>query len=150
MLFFTDVAVICCVPLPGITPTNARNWHDTVEYRFGITADTESDADSIAEHAAQHAVDRDGQYIGGVVQAVSTTPTTPTELDEYSDYLIRPASEPGIFYVSGVIYGSIAFSDAARFDERMLEFRYRIEQLGRPSPSFKHPKVANHHEPDVC
>ena len=137
MHFFNDIAVICCVPLADNTPTNARQWHDTVEYRLGINASTESNADSIAERAAQHSVDRDAQYIGGVVQAVSTNLTTQTELDEYSDYLMRPVSEPGIFYVSGVTYGAIAFADAAKFDERIIEFGRRIEQQGRPSRTRK-------------
>ncbi len=150
MLFFTDVAVICCLPLPGVTPVGERTWHDTVEYRFGINASTESDADSIADHAARHAVDREGHYIGGVVWAVSTTPTTPAELDEYSDYLMRPISDPGIFYVSGVTYSCIGFGDITKFAAQLREQRRQIEQEGRPSPSFTHPQVADRHEPDVC
>jgi len=138
------------MPLPGITLANNRTWHDTVEYRFGINADTESDANLVARNAAEHAVDRDGQYIGGVIRAVSTTPIIPTELNEYTDCLMRPFSEPGIFYVSGVEYSTIAFADTARFDKQILEFRRRLEQQGCPSTSFTHPKVVNHHEPNVC
>lgn len=147
MLFRTKVYVARAIreDRPHIPDAEAE-WHDTVSYTFGINAESAAEAATIAVRAAENAVDRDGRYVGGVVLEVQPKCVGPEEFDGYERYLMHSLDQPGIFYVSGITFTSIALHEANGAVERLEAARACIEQNGIPAASFVHPSLKNDDE----
>lgn len=142
MLFRTNIFVVRAIYDERTLRFHADpKWHDTVSYTFGINADTAADAAVIAVRGAEKAIDRDGQFVGGVVVEVQPKCVGPEEFVGYEKYLIRPLHLPGIFYVSGITYSSIGFHEANGIADTLTSIRNGIAQNGIPTPSFVHPQL---------
>jgi hypothetical protein len=123
---------------PAALEDRIDRWHDAIMYWFGINAESASDAVSQAERAAEHARDRDGQYIGGVVSQVQTRRAHIDEFANHDDFLLQPISQPGIFYVTGTTSFTTP-RDPGAFGA-LEALRNTIREHGLPPVSFAHPK----------
>ncbi len=146
MIYRTNIAVLRAVPSKRYaTEAAIAAWREkfveAVACTFGVNAEDLAEAVSLAAAAAQDAVDRKGDYIGGVVIETNCRCVDPKEFDGYQKYFHRPMERRGIFYVSGThtfeiprmtVLGAMAKFDAARL---------RIERCGLPAPSFVHPEL---------
>ncbi len=146
MLFRTNVCVVLAVrQQPKWRPNCDNQSHDTASYTFGINADEPAAAAAVAVRAAENAVDRDGAFVGGVVVEVQSRCVGSEEFDGYEKYLMQPLEEPGIFYVSGITFRSIAAYEANGAAASIRSMREWIAENGLPPPSFVHPPL----EPDA-
>ncbi len=138
MLFRTKVFVVCALQdsrfkdMPG---------YDSAAYTFGINAGDAADAAAIAVRAAENAIGRNGDFIGGVVLEVHSKCVGPEEFTTYQKYLLQPLDERGVFYVSGVIHSSVAPHEANGAAKALQHVRDWIEENGLPTPSFVHPPL---------
>ena len=151
MLFYVDVTVVRAIPdKRGAESETERAWHDTVSCRFAINALDSGRAIAIATKASQHAVDRDGDFVGGVVTTAHETAITPDDLSGYDPYLMKPLDENGIVYVSGITYSTTGYDDVTDIDVELTSMRDSIAANGLPEPSFAHPMPDFSYEPNVC
>lgn len=151
MLFYVDITVVCAVPDErGVITVTERTWHDTVSCRFAINASDSSCAVAIAIKASQHAICRDGDFVGGVVTTARETVITSDDLNGYDPYLIKPLDENGIVYVSGITYSSVENDDVLDISAELTSMRDSIAANGLPKPSFAHPMPDFVYEPNVC
>lgn len=134
MIFRTLVMVLRAIPdeLPGL---------NAVAYVFGINARDLSEATRMAAEAAKDAVDREGNYIGGVVIEADCRCSYPKEFSGYEKHFHKPIDERGIFYVSGVTYTGVFENTSAEAADELADLRKRISRLGLPTPSFVHPQM---------
>lgn len=142
MIFRAQVAVLLAVPENwGSVPEPEKTLWEAVAYTLGINARGASDAIGLAVTAAQNAVGRDGEYIGGVVVEAHCRCAGPKEFDGYEKYFHAPVVEPGIFYVSGVTSYAIAEELTKAVHVELEAMRSNIRRSGLPAPSFVHPKL---------
>jgi hypothetical protein len=147
MLFRTNVFVLRAVRDTRMNLPGNDAWHDTVSYTFGINARDAAEAAAIAVKASESALGRDGDFVGGVVLEVQPKCVGREEFDGCEKYLMQPLDEPGIFYVSGITYTSIALHKANGATESLARFREWIDKNGIPAPSFIHPPLDDSGEP---
>lgn len=147
MFYFVNVFVLCSV---NERHYDNREWYDTVEYRFGVNAETESEANDLASRASEHALGRDGDYIGGIVKKKCASPATDSEINDLLDYCFSPIENPGIFYVTGVTHSSVGYDEYPDDLSRHLELAQVIQRNGLPNPTFRHPEVDTKYYPRVC
>ena len=139
MIFKTTVAVLCAVPEDPERSTPDQTWYDAVAYFFGVNAANAGEAASIATHAAENAVDRNGRYIGGVVIEVHVKCLPPEEYSKDPEYLLQPVDQPGIFYVTGTTTTGEAKELAVGAAAELRQKQEKIKREGLPEPSFVHP-----------
>src|SRR5688572_710491 len=132
MIFRSSVKVACAVP---------EEFTHAVTYAFGVNATNASEAIRLTVEAAKDAVDRKGQYIGGVVIETACRCAYPDEFEGAKKYFHRPFSEPGIFYVTGVTYTGFSESMCAGLATELAAAKERITRFGLPPPSFTHPQL---------
>ena len=134
MIYRTHVNVLRAVP-------GEYEWDTTVYYSFGINAQDTAEAVKMTVDAAKNAFDREGDYIGGVVLQVYCRYSFPEKFSGYEKYFLRPISEPGIFYVTGVTYtGTSEEWPQEVTAAELAAARDQISRFGLPTPSFAHPK----------
>jgi hypothetical protein len=132
MIFRTCVKVACAVP---------GEFTDSVAYAFGVNAANVAEAIRMTFEAAKDAVDREGDYIGGVVIETACRCAYPDEFEGAKKYFHRPMSEPGIFYVTGVTYTGFSKSMSAGVATELAAAKEKIARFGLPPASFTHPQL---------
>ncbi len=151
MLFYVDVTVVRAIPDDrGPTPVAARTWHDTVSCRFAVNAAGAPQAIEIASEASRHAVDQNGDFVGGIVTDARAIAISPDDLNGHEAYLIKPLHEEGIVYVSGIAYSSIGYDAAPGVDRELSLMRESIASRGLPDVSFTHPNHDTPYKPEIC
>lgn len=110
-------------------------------YTLGINAANSAAACETAARAAENAIDRDGDYVGGVVVELHTRCVGSEEFQRYEDFLIQPIDQTGIFYVSGISYFSASINKLSGAERELDLRRQRFKSNGPPSPSFVHPPL---------
>jgi len=143
MLFRVQVVVITAVRPAWRDMAHASDnsgCADAVRYSFGINAEDAGSAARLADRAAEHARDRDGDYIGGAIAELTVCRVRAEEFDGYQDYLLQPATAPGIFYVTGTCTFGMPHGMCAGTLEALTALRQSIRERGLPPPSFVHPK----------
>jgi hypothetical protein len=146
MLFKVQVIVVRAVRIslgasdPRALDDRGDGWCDAVMYWFGINADTASDAVAGAERAAEHARDRNGEYIGGVVAQLHVRRAHVDEFAGYDEYFLQPISRPGIFYVTGTTSFWMPTEGLPGTSEALAVLRQAVREDGLPPVSFAHPR----------
>jgi hypothetical protein len=142
MIYRIHVAVLLAVPENwGNLPETEKTFWDAVAYTFGLKASDASDAVNLTVTAAQNAVGRDGEFIGGVVVETHCRCVNREEFDGYEKYFLRQMNERGIFYVSGVTSYAISKEQATEAAAELEKVKEKIIRCGLPTPSFVHPKL---------
>jgi hypothetical protein len=136
MIFQVHVTVVLSRQVFAL---NDSHWVEAVSYTFGINAEDAGVAAGLAERAAEHARDRNGDYIGGVVAEVQMCRVRVEEFKGYEDYLLQPISAPGIFYVTGTTTFQMPSAMVAGTLIALEASRDSIRKSGLPQPSFVHP-----------
>ena len=144
MLYRVHVAVLRLIPSPEPSPDSRyqkAGWHEAVAHTFGVNATNASEATQMAVEAAEGTVDRNGEYVGGVVVEVACRGAGLKEFEGYEKYFHSPIGERGIFYVSGshgyFLPGSVLEPVIAELDV----LRNRIKDSGAPVASFVKPQL---------
>lgn len=142
MLFRTQICVVLAVRQPfWRNMPGDRLWEETATCLFGINADDAAAATQIAVRAAEAAVDRDGEFVGGIVAEVQSKCVGPEEFDMHERYLLQPKHLPGIFYVSGITFSSLVNRELHGLSYQLQLFRDSIARSGLPATSFTHPPL---------
>lgn len=147
MIYRTQIAVLRSVPWKrhDVDEYKVAAWQakflDAVAYTFGINAQNLAEAVNLAVAAARDAVDRNGQYVGGVVVENHSRCVAVEEFERYKKYFHRPIEEPGIFYVSGITTYSVPKMQVQGALAELHSAAEKISQFGLPTPSFTHPKL---------
>lgn len=143
MLYRVHVVVVLAIGSrspDGSVAAPIDHWADTVSYWFGVNAEDAGAAVAQVERAAEHARGRDGDYIGGVILELQVRSAAAVEFKGYEQYLIRPITDPGIFYVTGTTHSGLPSGMIPAVRDRLAELRESIRQRGLPPASFVHPK----------
>ena len=142
MLFRTQICVVLAIRQPFTRKLGGDQlWQETASCLFGINAEDAAAASLIAVRAAEAAVDRDGEFVGGVVAEVQSKCVGPEEFDLHERYLLQPRHVPGIFYVSGITFSSLANHELNGVSKRLQSLRESIARSGLPAASFTHPPL---------
>jgi hypothetical protein len=139
MLFRVSVYILCTVRRDEQWYTGNVYWHDTVAYTFGVNAINAGNAAVMACQAAEHAFDRDGKYVGGIVLEVHPRCVNRSDFSGYNKYLLGPLDQEGIFYVTGICFTSILDGEIVDYLPRLVDLKTNIDRNGLPPASFKHP-----------
>lgn len=143
MLFRVHIAVVRAIPSAWWRniPECERDSCDAVACTFGVNADTMDEAVRIAVTAAANAVNRNGDFIGGVPVEVNCRCVDREQFEGYDKYFHNPIDQRGIFHVSGTSGYSIQKALTADASAKLGRFRSHIKEFGLPKPSFVHPQL---------
>jgi hypothetical protein len=146
MIFRASIAVLCAAPSRPLGPDASmavwrRQHFEIVALMFGINARNLSEAVTLAVDAGQHAFNRKGEYIGGVVLETNAQCVNPEEFESYRKYFHRPMDEPGVFYVSGTHGWTLPRWAVLGALEELEAAAKQLDRFGLPAPSLTQPQL---------
>lgn len=146
MLYRVHVAVLRVLP-SALAPGNSferADWQESVAHTFGVNAPNAAEATRIAVEAAEGTVDRNGEYMGGLVVETACRCVDLNEFYGYEKYFHGPINERGIFYVSGSNVFFLPGSLLACAIAEVKALQAKIMLSGAPPTTFMKPQL-----PDV-